>query len=154
MIPNSISAITTDRQNDNFLQKPQEEVVNYDRLVSVIRQYLTIDQAKKFDEGYTYYRPSSNYTIFLKNIIILYINTVVNSLKKSITDDTERQQIVSLYENTQKTLINFFDTIAVATEKIASEENNIDVQEISCILLGYATDTLKRAHSNKDSKRQ
>jgi hypothetical protein len=152
MIPNSIANITSDRQNDFFLQKPQQETADYDRLATLLKQYLTIDQAKKFDEGYTFYKPSFNYKIFIKNIIILYINTVINHIKKNITDDTERQQTILLYENMQKTLISFFDTILIAAEKTTTEENNIDVQDISCILLGYATETLKRAHNNKHSK--
>jgi ABC-type microcin C transport system permease subunit YejB len=154
MIPNSIADITTERQNDSFVQKPQIEHIDYDRIAALIKQQLSIDQAKKFDEGFTFYKPSSNYKLFLKNVITLYFNAIIASSKKNITDDNERQTTISLYEGTYKTLINLLDTITAAADKMTKEENIIDVQDISCILLGYATETLKRAHHHKDNKGQ
>ncbi len=154
MIPNSIASITTDRPNDHFAQKPVYETADYDRLAMQLKQFLTIEQSKKFDEGFTFYKASNTYNVFLKNIILLYTNAIITSLKKTIVDDNERLFAASMYENAQKTIIAFFDTLFVATEKLAKEENNIDVQEISCILLGYATETLKRAHHNKNIKEQ
>jgi hypothetical protein len=152
MIPNSIADITTEKPSDFFSQKPQFETADYNRLVMQLRQFLTIDQAKKFDEGYTFYKPSTTYNVFLKNIILLYINAIITSFKKNITDDKERLFAVSIHESMQKTIISLFDTLFVATEKLSVDEKDIDVQELSCILLGYATDTLKRAHNNKNIK--
>lgn len=150
MIPNSIASITTEKPNDIFIPQPVQEMANYDRLAMQLKQFLTIDQAKKFDEGFTFYKTSTTYNTFLKNIILLYINAVITSLKKTITDDDERAFAISMYENAQKTITAFFDTLFVATEKLSSEENVIDVRDISCILLGYATETLKRARNNKN----
>lgn len=154
MIPNSIANITTEKPNDIFSQKLQPEAVDYDRLTMQLKHFLTIDQAKKFDEGYTFYKASTTYNLFLKNIILLYINTIISAFKKNITDDKERLLAISIYENAQKTIISFFETLYVATETLSVDEKNIDVQDISCILLGYATETLKRAHNNKYIKGQ
>jgi ABC-type microcin C transport system permease subunit YejB len=154
MIPNSIADITTDRQNDPFVQKTQIELIDHDRIAALIKQQLSIDLAKKFDEGFTFYKPSVDYKSFLKNTVTLFFNAIITSSKKNITDDNERQAVVSLYEGAYKTIANLLETVISAADKMTKEENNIDVQSISCILQGYATDTLKRAHYHNDSKGQ
>ena len=154
IIPNSIADITTEKNNDNFVQKIMTEAVDYDRVIMQIKQSLTIEQSKRFDEGLVFYKTSSTYSTFLRNILLLYISVIISSLKKTITDDKERQAAVVMYENAHKTLNAFFDTLFAATENIISSENNIDVQDISCILLGYATETLRRVHNSRNIKGQ
>lgn len=153
MIPDSISAITTEKQNDLFAPLYYETIPDYIKVINVIKQQLPVNLCKRFEEGLVFYKQSNNYRDFLKHVILLYINFLLQTIKETVTDDVEREKTVELFLSLQKTILQMFETTYIALDNIAKNEKSIDVQEISCILLGYATETLKRTCNTKTDKR-
>jgi hypothetical protein len=149
IIPDSIANITTEKSSDVLLTKIQGHSTDYDRIVHLLRQQLSLDQFKKFEEGYTFYKTSADANQFIKIIITLYITAYIQALKHSEILDDDKKILVNIYENTLKTSTAFLDTIHAMNGSFKNIENIIDLQSISSIILGYATKTLRQSTDTK-----
>ena len=151
MISNSVSQLTTERAGDSFNQAIVLRLTDLNIVIDTIRSALTTEQIKKFEEGKNFYKSSKNEKDFIRNCLLLYSTAVIQQIKHTVADDNEKQEAINTFENAYKVLTSTLDMLYSATNNFLKEKNIIDVEKISCIMLGYATETIRQNRSNKDS---
>jgi len=153
MLPESISQLTTEKNNDIFYPRNDVENVDFEKIIANLKRQLTLTQSKKLEEGVTFYKTSTNSSHFIKNILTLYTATCIQMIKMSDVPDDEKRDIINIYDHAQKTYASLTDMVFASTvAKIKKHEKIIDIESISSIILGYATETLRRAHNSKNNE--
>lgn len=148
-LPDSIQKITEEVPNDPFAAIYKKETTDVDEILFLIRQKITPDSLRLFDEGVAYYKTGLTDRSVLRNIIFLYCDVVVKQLRKSNIDDIARNAIISNFENTIKTLAQLFDYQQILINSFNQSKKIVDAEEISYIMLGYVIETLRKIYNSK-----
>lgn len=152
MIPESISKLTTERVGDSINQATTIRLTDLNTVIDVMRSALNTGQIKKFEEGKNFYKSSSNEKDFIRNCLLLFCTTVTQQIKQMAGDDDTKQETVKTFEAAYKTLSSTLDMLYTATNTFLKDKNIIDVEKISCIMLGYATETIRQNRNNKNNQ--
>jgi len=149
-IPNSIEKLTEVSIADPFAQTFNVQSINIDEIIFFIKQKLTMEAAKPFNEGLVFHKSTFDEKNFLKSFLMLYSDVIVRSIKVSDVDDEQKKNIAEYYSNFVKALVNIYDVQYDIINTLNNKKKIIDVQEISFIMLGYAIDTPKKIYNAKE----
>jgi hypothetical protein len=142
-IPPSIEKITEMGAGDPFNIPSLTPTLKANSIVDIIKQNLNVSGGKAFDVGSAFYKISHDEKTLLKNIINLYSETLTKALLQLEVDDKQKDTIQeytkNFFKNTEQQIEIFFTLIQSILNK-----NIIDVNEISCSILGYAIETIRR----------
>jgi hypothetical protein len=150
-IPESISTLTTDGAADIFISKPPHNTVLIDDIINTIKQKIDLVGYKHFSTGLVSYKQNINQDKnFIKNLLTIYNIAVTEALQTSSIPEDTKHAAIRTYKNTIDGAITNIDAIHSLTNTLNKEENIIDVQQISYIILGYVIDTIKKLNETRD----
>jgi hypothetical protein len=149
-IPESINNLTEESVADRFAVVPSIQQLSFDDLVHTIKQQLDIKNYKSFDEGLAFYKKdiSSDKNI-IKNLLTLYIDSLSKTIQTSSIKDENKGELIKALNTSVNGAIQNIDAIHTLVNYFNNNENILDVQRISYIILGYVIDTIKRINITK-----
>lgn len=142
-IPQSIEEKTVTSIGDMFNVPEKQPTLNSSTIIDVIRDNLNSSGKKAFDSGVAFYRTSHDEKTFIKNIIAVYSDFFSSALNKGNIDDNLKDLLIRFQKDTFKNIENQIDCMFTLLNKL-SKEKVIDVNEISCNILGYAIETIRK----------
>jgi len=145
-IPDSIKKLLTEKSADSFNRAPQSIKTDIDDIVFLLMQKLPPECAKMFNKGAAYYKSRATDRYFMKGVMALYVEAIVNSINESSINDDQKKQTINYFENQTKYLMNIFDTQHDFVNFLNQNKKVIDVESISYIILGYAIETLRKIY--------
>ena len=143
-LPDSIQQITIEKQNDAFLQKAQSASLDIADVIFSIKQKLSLSDAKAFEEGLVCFKQTHDEGALLKSILNVYKDAIVRNIKKSAMDDSIKDAMCASYKSLFASIIELCTAHSQLLLNLDNNKKNIDVNEISYIILGYAIDTVKK----------
>jgi hypothetical protein len=150
-IPESINNITTEVVASQLAASNMQMQVNLNNIIDLIRQQLPYYDNKAFDEGLAFYRKdASSDKDFAKNLCYLYCETLTKAIKTSSITDDNKAEVERAITSSIDGIIQNIEGIYRLVRFLNSDKNIIDVQKISCIILGYVIDTIKRKNVTKN----
>lgn len=143
-LPDSIEQLTTEKQNDTFLQKANISSLDITDVIYSIKQKLSPADAKAFDEGIVYFKQTQDEGALLKNILNIYRDVIIRSIKKSNMDDSIKDAMCTSYKSLFANIAEICTAQTQLLQSLSNNKKNIDINEISYIILGYAIDIVKK----------
>lgn len=148
-LPPSIESLTETRNGDPFAVKSLTQSDDLLCIFDLIRQKLSFNSTKAFDEGVAFYRLSTDDKSLLKNIIELYIEMSIKCLNQASIDDELRSNLISYFKSNMTTIEQLIDNLFTLIYNTTKDKKIIDINQISCNILGYAIETLRRNNNTK-----
>jgi hypothetical protein len=152
-IPDSIRQLMSERISDPFVRENKKSEENINEAIAYLRQKIKPDQAYWFDQGTAYFKNSSTDRQFIKGVLCLYIETVVNAIRNSGLSDKSGTGVLQYFENQTKAIIQLVEHQQLFLDNFTDNKKLIDVEEISFIILGYAIETIRKIHNLKSQQR-
>lgn len=149
-IPESINNLTEESIADQFAVVALPQQPTLDDIIHTLKQQLDIKNYKSFDEGIVYYKKdiSSDKNI-IKNLLTLYIDSLSKTIQTSSIKDENKSELIKALNTSVNGAIQNIDAIHTLINYFNNNENILDVQRISYIILGYVIDTIKRINITK-----
>ena len=149
-IPESINNLTVETPADQFTVVPIQRSTSINDVINLCRQYLPYQDHKSFDEGISFYKKdTSSDRNFIKNLCYLFNDTFVKAVQTSNIEDTAKVEASKAITAMINGIILNIDSIYSLVRNLNADKNIIDVQKISCIILGYVIDIIKRKNITK-----
>ena len=149
-IPESISNLTQETVADRFLVNRAQQQVSFDSLIELCRQQLPYQDCKSLEEGLTFYKKDTVSDLgFTKNLCHLYNDALTKAIQTSNIIDDNKADVTKALTVAINGIIQNIDSIYGIITFLNAGKNIIDVQKISCIILGYVIDTIKRKNYTK-----
>jgi len=149
-IPESISKLSIDGQADIFTSKIQQTDISINDVINVIRQKTELVNYKHFEEGLVSYKQNINLDKnFIKNLLTVYSTAISKALQGSSVSDDIKPAIIKNYKAIIDGLITNIEAAHELAITLNKDENIIDVQQISYIILGYVIDTIKKYNETR-----
>jgi hypothetical protein len=150
-IPESISKLTTEVTPDTFIAKPQASPSSFNDIINIVKQRLDFVDYKYFEEGLASYKHNVNQDKnFIKNLLSIYSTAITRAIQESVIADEVKSSMIKSYKNTTEGLITNIEAIHELAITLNKNENIIDVQRISYIILGYVIDTIKKLNETRN----
>jgi hypothetical protein len=150
-LPDSIKEITVESTvADPFNYNQPLVKFNANNVTEVIRHNLPVSDFTSFDEGRAFYKKDvSSDSVIISNLLALYSESLATAISTSnnIQDELKPALQKAVQENI-KGIQNNINSIGVVLEAVNKQKNILDVKRISCILLGYATDIIRRIYNS------
>jgi len=144
-IPDSITKLTAETVADPFAALTTTKQLSLDEIIGLIKQRSSFQNSKSMDEGIAHFKQNVfNEKNFLKNFFTVYNETVTKAINASAIDDNLKQELVKTYTSTILSSISNIEALHTLAIHLNKNENIIDVQRISYIILGYVIDTIKK----------
>ena len=149
-IPESINNLTEEGVADRFITTPNQQQTSFEDILNIIRQRLDLQSYKSLEEGLVFYKKdSSSDRNIIKNLLLLYIDTLTKTINTSKIKNEYKSELVKAVNTSINGAIQNIDAIHTLLNYFNEEKNILDVQRISYIILGYAIDTIKRINITK-----
>jgi len=149
-IPESISNLTEEGTADKFITSANNRQVSFDDILDLFRQKLDLQSYKSLEEGVIFYKKdTSSDKNIIKNLLLLYIDTLTKTISISNIKDEHRSELIKALNTSVNGAIQNIDAIHTLVNYFNDEKNILDVQRISYIILGYVIDTIKRINNTK-----
>lgn len=149
-VPESIDKLTTTVSPDSFIPRPAVMNNSFDDIINVIRQRVDLSNYKYFEEGLTVFKQNINADKnFLKNLLNIYNTAVINSINSSSISDEHKQSVIKAYKNVINGQSATIEAVHELANSLNKNENIIDVQRISYIILGYVIDTINKLNQTR-----
>lgn len=148
-LPDSIQQLTIEKQSDTFLQKVQSTPLDINDIIFSIKQKLSPGDAKAFEEGLVCFKQTQDEGVLLKSILNVYKDAIVRNIRKSAMDDSIKDAMCSSYKSLFASITDLCTAHSQLLLNLDNNKKNIDVNEISFIILGYAIDTVKKISNRK-----
>jgi hypothetical protein len=149
-IPESISNLTEEGTADKFITSANNRQVSFDDILDLFRQKLDLQSYKSLEEGVIFYKKdTSSDKNIIKNLLLLYIDTITKTISISNIKDEHRSELIKALNTSVNGAIQNIDAIHTLVNYFNDEKNILDVQRISYIILGYVIDTIKRINNTK-----
>lgn len=149
-LPDSIEAITEERHCAISPVKKDQATSNIDQLLFLIERELDIGLAKAFNKGRVFYKTASSEKAFIRNLLHLYIEIVSTNLRESDIEPIIGKAIISNFETICNVVIKVFDAQQDLLNTFNKDKKIIDVTEISCTIMGYAIETIRKIYNSKE----
>ena len=148
-LPPSIESLTETRSGDPFAAKPFTPPDDLASVFDLIRQKLSFNSTKAFDEGVAFFRLSVDDKSLLKNIIELYIEMACKNLNQVSMDDELRSNLITYFKANMSTIEQLIEHLFILMYNATKDKKIIDINQISCNILGYAIETFRRNNNLK-----
>jgi len=149
-IPESINNLTEEGVADRFTVTLNQQQASFDDILNLLRQKLDLQSYKSLEEGLIFYKKESFLDKnIIKNLLLLYIDTLTRSVQISEIKDEYKSELIKALNTSINGAIQNIDSIHTILNYFNKEKNILDVQRISYIILGYAIDTIKRINTTK-----
>lgn len=151
-IPDSIKKIMSEKSPDAFSSNTITTKPDIKEIIFLIKQKLSPECAKSFEEGIAYYKSSPDERLFLKGLLALYADAVVKAIRKSSIDDESKPATIAYFENQTKYLAHIFEMQQNFINYLNQNKKIIDVEELSYIMLGYAIETIRKVYNSQSQQ--
>jgi hypothetical protein len=149
-IPESINNLTEEGVADRFAVTLSQQQTSFDDILNILRQKLDLQGYKSLEEGLIFYKKDTvSDKNIIKNLLLLYIDTVTKSITTSEIKDEEKGALIKAFNTAINGAIQNIEAIHALVNCFNNEKNILDVQRISYIILGYVIDTIKRINNTK-----
>lgn len=149
-IPESIKNLTEESIADRFAVTLTSQQPSFDDIIHILKQKLDIKNYKSFDEGFVFYKKdTSSDKNIIKNLLILYVDSLTKTIQLSNIKDENKSELIKALNTSVNGSIQNIDAIHTLINHFNNNENILDVQRISYILLGYVIDTINRINNTK-----
>jgi hypothetical protein len=149
-IPESINTLTVESSADQFAITTAQQQVILDNIIKQLRQQLPYQDNKALDEGIAFYKKDIiSDKNFIKNICYLFNDALIKAIQSSTINDENKSDVSNAITTTINGIIQNIDAMYGLARNLNGNKNIIDVQKISCIILGYVTDIIKRKNNTK-----
>jgi hypothetical protein len=149
-IPESINSITEVGIADKFIASASNQQISFDDVLNSLRQKLDLQSYKSLEEGLIFYKKdTSSDKNIIKNLLLLYIDTLTKTISVSNIKDEYRSELIKALNTSINGAIQNIDAVHTLLNYFNEEKNILDVQRISYIILGYVIDTIKRINITK-----
>lgn len=149
-IPESINNLTTETAADQFLITRHQQQSTFSDITDSLRNQLPYQDVKALESGLSFYKKDINSDKeFIKNICHLLSDTLTKAIQTSSINDNNKIEATKALSATIDSFIQNIDGIYQFLRFLNNDANIIDVQKISCIILGYVIDIIKRKNNPK-----
>jgi|688.fasta_scaffold295372_2 hypothetical protein len=142
-LPDSIKDLTNEGIGDPFTLKKSQLNADINEIIYTLKQKLSPEYLKFFDDGLTFYKPSTTGRIFINGIMALYTELAIKEIRDSSLEN--KATIIDLIQQTTKTVNSLIDQ-QYDLINFLNKKNNIDATKLSYTILGYAIETIKKIH--------
>jgi len=146
-LPDSIKSITNEVQADKFIPDTHKTYVDINEIIFLIRQKITPEQSKYFEEGLVYYKSSANEKSIIAGFLSLYADIVIKEIRETTID--KKSEIIDHLSQNIKTISQLFDQQYDLLKLLNNNNKVIDASKLSYIMLGYAIETIKKIQNTK-----
>lgn len=142
--PSSLESLTKTKTGDPFNTLPPAQLDDLGGVYDLIRQKLSFNSTKAFDEGVAFYKLSTDDKSLLKNIIELYIEVIIKNLNQANISDELKDNLIIHFKANMTSIEQLIDNLFTLIYNLLKDKKVIDINQISCNILGYAIETFRR----------
>lgn len=144
-LPESIEALTEEKKSDSFLRADIKPHTNIHDIIFHIKQKISPEYSKSFEEGLVYYKSSANEKLIISNILSLYSESIIKQVRESNID--KKSEVIDLIQQNMKTISQLIEHQFNFLKLLNKDNKIIDATKLSYIMLGYAIETIKKIHN-------
>jgi hypothetical protein len=144
-IPNSIEELTEEKPSDALHVTNVSSPFDITKIISDLKVCLPPALLPSFLEGIAFYKQSHNYISLIKNILLLTNEVVHKNIEKSSISLDEKKLYKTTHSDMIYGIISILESYYNLLNTLNQNKNIIDIQEISCNILGYAIENIKKS---------
>ena len=148
-IPESIVNLTTEVPATSLTRTDTQEDINTTGILESLKHNTSLSDFRDIEIGLAFYKKdTTSDKHFINNILLLYIDTVRKAISTSDMPDEYKPIISKSLNDTVCGIISSLNALYDITFILNKKKNILDVQRISCIMLGYAIAIIKKIHNH------
>lgn len=150
-IPDSIAGLTKEVPSNQFNVKPIEPVLNLSDVILLVKKSLNLKQLNSFERGLNFYKTNvASDKIISQNIMSLISDIITTDIKDSSINEEYRANLALNIANTFTGINEIQESMFNNLSMLNKDNNLLDVNNFTLIILGYAIGLLKKINNNRN----
>ena len=148
-IPESIVNLTTEVPATSLTRTDTQEDINTTGILESLKHNTSLSDFRDIEIGLAFYKKDTvSDRNFINNILLLYTDTVRKAISTSDIPDEHKLMLSKSFNDAVCGIVSSLNAVYDIAFILNKKKNILDVQRISCIMLGYAIAIIKKIHNH------
>lgn len=148
-IPESINSLTTEVPTTSITQIDIQKNIDTTGILESLKHNTSLSDFRNIEIGLAFYKKDAvSDRNFINNILLLYADTVRKDILTSDIQDEFKSTLCKSFNDAVSGIVSSLNAVYDIAYILNKKKNILDVQRISCIMLGYAIAIIKKIHNH------
>jgi hypothetical protein len=148
-IPESINNLTTEVSTTSITQIDIQKNIDTTGILESLKHNTSLSDFRDIEIGLAFYKKDAvSDKNFINNILLLYADTVKKAISTSNVSDEYKPILSKSFNDAINGIVGSLNALYDITFTLNKKKNILDVQRVSCIMLGYAIAIIKKIHNH------
>ena len=148
-IPESINSLTIEVPTTSITQTDIHKNIDTTGILEALKHNTSLSDFRDIEIGLAFYKKDAvSDKNFINNILLLYADTVKKAISTSNISDEYKPILSKSFNDAINGIVGSLNAVYDIAYILNKKKNILDVQRISCIMLGYAIAVIKKIHNH------